>query len=57
MYVPGMKKNLISVSTLEDRVYVVSFQDGRVYIRPNDSKVAKVIGIGQEKLYRPQFDH
>jgi hypothetical protein len=38
LYVPGMKKNLISVSTLEDRGYVVSFQDGRVYIRPKDSK-------------------
>jgi hypothetical protein len=45
LYVPGMKKNLISVSTLEDRGYVFSFQDGRVYIRPKDSKVAKVIGV------------
>jgi hypothetical protein len=56
LYVPSMKKNLISVSALEDRGYVVSFQDGRVYIRPKDSKVAKVIGIKQEKLYRLQFE-
>jgi hypothetical protein len=28
LYVPSMTKNLVSVSTLEDRGYVVSFQDG-----------------------------
>jgi hypothetical protein len=45
LYVSGIKKNLISISTLEDRGYVVSFQDGQVHIRPKDSKVAKVIGV------------
>jgi hypothetical protein len=38
LYVSGMTKNLISVSTLEDRGYVVSFQDGSLYIRPKDSQ-------------------
>jgi transposase InsO family protein len=56
LYVPGMTKNLISVSTLEDRGYVVSFQDGRVYIQPKDSKTAKVIGVRREKLYKLQFE-
>jgi hypothetical protein len=56
LYVPGMKKNLITVSALEDRGYVVSFQDGRVYIRPKDSKTAKVFGVRREKLYRIQFE-
>jgi hypothetical protein len=32
LYVLGMTKNLIFISTLEDRGNVVSFQDGRVYI-------------------------
>jgi hypothetical protein len=44
LYVLCMTKKLISVSALEDRGYVVSFQDGRVYIRPKDYKTAKVIG-------------
>jgi hypothetical protein len=41
---------------LEDRGYVVSFQDGRVYIRPKDSKTAKVIAVKQEKLYKLQLE-
>jgi hypothetical protein len=35
---------------------VVSFQDGRVYIRPKDSKTTKMIGVRREKLYRLQFE-
>jgi hypothetical protein len=30
LYVPGLKKNLISVSTIEDRGYEVLFRDGQV---------------------------
>jgi hypothetical protein len=52
LYVSGMKKNLISILALKDTGYVVSFQDGRVYIRPKDSRTAKVIGVKREKLYR-----
>ena len=37
LYVPGLTKNLISVSTLEDKGYQVKFCDHRVYIRPNGS--------------------
>jgi transposase InsO family protein len=35
---------------------VVSFQDGRVYIKPKDSKTAKVIGVRREKLYKLHFE-
>jgi hypothetical protein len=56
LYVLRMKKNLIYVSTFEGRGYVVSFMDGRVYIRPKDSKTTKVIGVGREKLYRIHFE-
>jgi hypothetical protein len=52
LYVLGMTKNLISVSALEDKGCVVSFQNGKVYIRPKDSKTTKVIGVRTEKLYR-----
>ena len=46
--------NLISVSTLEDKVYQVKFRDHRVYIRPNgsDRSLDQVIGRRSEKVYR-----
>ena len=34
LYVLGLIKDLISVSTLEDKGYQVKFRDHRVYIRP-----------------------
>jgi hypothetical protein len=30
LYVPGLKKNLLSISTMEDRGYAVEFVDGQV---------------------------
>ena len=41
-YVPRLKKNLISVSTIEDRGLEVLFSDGRVYILPKGANVASV---------------
>jgi hypothetical protein len=38
LYVPRLTKNMISVSTLGGKGYVVTFQSGRVYIHPKDSK-------------------
>jgi hypothetical protein len=32
LYVPGLKKNLISVSTIEERGYEVLFHDGQVLL-------------------------
>ena len=34
LYVPGMKKNLVSVSMIEDRRFGVYFLDGKVHIFP-----------------------
>jgi hypothetical protein len=47
LYVPSLKKNLISVSTIEDRGYEVFFHDGHVLLYPKGSSVTstKVIGI------------
>ena len=41
-----LKKNLISVSTIEDKGLGVLFKDGRVYILPRGASFAsaKVIG-------------
>ena len=55
--VPGLKKNLISVSTIEDRGYEVIFRDGQVLISPKGSSItsSKVIGIRYGKLYKLKF--
>ena len=57
LYVPGLKKNLISISTIEDRGYEVLFRDGHVLLYPKGSSItlAKVIGIHHEKLYKLMF--
>jgi hypothetical protein len=56
-YVPGLQKNLISISTIEDRGFEVCFREGRVYILPRGTSFAstKVIGTQCGKLYRLDF--
>ena len=56
-YVPGLKKNLISVSTIEGRGLEVLFRDSCVYILPRGASFAsaKVIGTRIGKLYKLDF--
>jgi hypothetical protein len=58
LYVPGLKKNLVSISTLEVKGYEVSFKDRRAYIKPRGlSKGSEqIIGVRKDKLYKLQFD-
>jgi hypothetical protein len=58
LYVPGLKKNLVSVSALEDKGYEVSFKDRRAYIKPKGTgkDFEQVIGVRKDKLYKLQFD-
>ena len=58
LYVPGLTKNLISVSTLEDKGYQVKFRDHRVYIRPkgSDRSLDHVIGRRSRKVYILHFE-
>jgi hypothetical protein len=58
LYVPGLTKNPILVSTLEDKGFEVTFGGGKVYIRPKGSiaKMDKVIGVRIEKVYRLHFE-
>jgi hypothetical protein len=58
LYVPSLTKNLISVSTLEDKGFEVTFRGGKVYIRTKGSttKMDKVIGVRSEKVYRLHFE-
>jgi hypothetical protein len=47
LYVPRMKRNLVSISTLEDKGYKITFSEGRVLAWHTDTHInyAKVIGI------------
>jgi hypothetical protein len=58
LFVPGLTKNLISVSALEYKGYEVTFRDGRVLIHPRGSNTSmgKVLGVRKDKLYKLQFE-
>jgi hypothetical protein len=53
LYVPGLTKNLLAVSAMEDKGYEVYFQDGQVLVRPRASSPSsgRVIGSREGNLY------
>jgi hypothetical protein len=53
LYVPGLKKNLLSVATLEDKGYWVIFKDSKALLWAKDSHLttAKLIGTCRGGLY------
>ena len=53
MYVPGMKRNLISISTIEDKGYRVTFAYGNVlsWHKISSMNTTKLIGVREESLY------
>eukprot|EP00253_Pinus_taeda_P029250 PITA_29250 len=57
LYVPGMRKNLISVSAVEDRGYEVLFRGGQVLMYPRGTPTdsARVIGVRHAKVYKFAF--
>ena len=57
LHVPGLKKNLISISQIEDKGFDVAFRRGQVIMHPTGSLVdsGKVIGTRKGKLYRFAF--
>jgi hypothetical protein len=57
LYVPNLKKNLVLVSTIEEKGYEVLFRDGQVLLFPRGSSItsAKVIGTKHERLYKFLF--
>ena len=57
LYVPGLKKNLVSVSTIEDRGLGVCFSDGRVQVYPRATGMSSSMDIGVRcgKLYKLLF--
>jgi hypothetical protein len=54
LYVPGLKKNLVSISCLEDKGDRIVFVDGKVLVWSKDSKIedARVIEFREGRLYK-----
>jgi hypothetical protein len=54
LYVPGLKKNLLSMSAMEDKGYVVAFLGGQVlaWLKGSIIDLAGVIGVSDGSLYR-----
>ena len=48
LYVPGLKKNLLSISGLEKKDFRVAFVDGQVLIWPKGKTIDDAIMIGVE---------
>ena len=58
LYVLGLKKNVVSVSTIEDKGLSVYVLDGKVHIFPKAAgpSDSRVIGIRCGKLYKLLFE-
>jgi hypothetical protein len=52
MFVPGLKKNLISVAVLEDHGYDVIFSKGKAFLRHIATGQVKQIGVHVKNLYK-----
>ena len=54
LYVPGLKKNLLSISTLDKEGYRVAFIDGQVLMWSKEKTLEDVVVIGEEEegLYK-----
>jgi hypothetical protein len=54
LYVPGLEKNLVSISCLEDKGNIIAFMDGNMLSWHKDSRIenARVIGSHEGNMYR-----
>ena len=56
MHVPGLKKNLVLVTMLEDKGYDVVFSEGKAFLRHKTMGKTKRIGIRVKNLYKLEVD-
>ena len=54
LYVPGLKKNLPSISALDKKGFKVAFVDGEVLMWPKGKTIddATVIGVEERGIYK-----
>jgi hypothetical protein len=50
LYVPGLEKNLVSISFLEDKGNIIAFVDGKVLSWPRNSSIDNARAIGTRVL-------
>jgi hypothetical protein len=57
LYVPGMKRNLVSIFALEDKGYKVTFSEGKVLAWHKNSHMnfGRVIGVRENNQSRPCY--
>ena len=46
LYVPGLKKKLLSISSLDKKGYKISFIDGQVLMWPKGKSIEDAVVIG-----------
>ena len=49
LYVPGLTKNLLSISTLDKKGFRIAFIDGEVLMWPKGKTIEDAIAIGTEE--------
>ena len=49
LYVPGLKKNLLSISNLDKEGYIVTFRDGQVLMWSKGKTLEYLVVIGEEE--------
>jgi hypothetical protein len=56
LYVPELKKNLLSISVMEDRGFIIMFKKGKVLIHLEGASPDTTVSIGvrEGKLYMLQ---
>ena len=54
LYVPGLKKNLFSMASLQDKGFTIAFSEEKATMWPNDGNMnsAIVIGVREGNLYK-----
>ena len=52
LYVPSLKKNLVSISAMEDKGFKVAFIDGKVCVWTGNFKESFTLGFRVDTLYR-----
>ena len=54
LYVPRLKKNLLSISTIDKKGFIVAFVDGEVLMWPKGKTIddATVIGVEEGGIYK-----
>ena len=57
MYVPGLKKNLVSITVLEEHGYDVIFSKGKVFLRHIATRQVKRIGVRVKNIYKLEVEH